>query len=93
VSLEPTQAPDHAQHPIQPCKDRFISKAVTTLAYEVYCHIFTPQEALITGNCRGGFGSTELIGLLYARNFPRDQWLSRFREVCGLPNVQHRRDT
>ena len=29
-------------------------------AYDVYCKRFCPQEALITGGCRGGFGVCEL---------------------------------
>jgi hypothetical protein len=29
-------------------------------AYDAYCKKYRPQQALIEGNCRGGFGDTEL---------------------------------
>lgn len=54
---------------------------VTRKAYEVYCAIFGPQEALVTDGCRGGFGAGELIALLYARGFPKAEWSSRFDEA------------
>ncbi|MHB8953541.1 MAG: hypothetical protein ACYC4U_11275 [Pirellulaceae bacterium] len=50
-------------------------------AYEVYCALFGPQEALITGHCRGGFGVNELVVFLYARSFPRKEWRARFDEA------------
>ena len=53
-------------------------------AYEVYCEVFGAQEAIITGNCRGGFGIQEIISLLYARSFPREQWKTKFKEAIGL---------
>lgn len=56
-------------------------KVVTMAAYEVYCHVFSPQEALVTGGCRGGFGVSELIGFLYARSFPKAEWEKRFDEA------------
>lgn len=61
------------QHPVQ--QDRFthISSEVTALAYEVYCHVYGAQPALMDlagRNCRGGFSTGELIAFLYARNFP-----------------------
>jgi hypothetical protein len=43
-------------------------------AYEVYCAVFGPQEALVQGNCRGGFGSAELVAFLYARGFAKNEW-------------------
>lgn len=55
--------------------------AVTMAAYEVYSAIWGPQEALVTGWCRGGFSAGELIGLLYARAFPRSEWRRRFDEA------------
>ncbi len=58
----------------------FVSESVHMAAYEVYCHVYAPQEALITGDCRGGFGVGELIGFLYARSFPKDQWQERWHE-------------
>jgi hypothetical protein len=56
-------------------------KAVTMLAYEVYCAVYGPQEAMVTGHCRGGFGSSELIAFLYARSFPRSEWAKRVAEA------------
>lgn len=56
-------------------------KVVTMAAYEVYCAVYGSQEALITGDCRGGFGEGELIALLYARAFPRTEWRQRVYEA------------
>jgi hypothetical protein len=56
-------------------------KVVTMRAYEVYCKVYSPQEDLITGNCRGGFGVSELIGFLYAHTFPENEWRTRFDEA------------
>lgn len=54
-----------------------IAAAVALRAYEVYCHVYGPQEAMVSGHCRGGFSGGELIAFLYARSFPKDEW--RFR--------------
>ncbi len=62
-------------------------QTVTRRAYEVYCHVYRPQEALITGGCRGGFGTGELVAFLYARSFPKDQWCERYREACNGLNI------
>ena len=57
-------------------------------AYEVYCSVFRPQEALVTGDCRGGFGMGELIAFLYARSFPQKEWSERFEEALhGMENI------
>ena len=57
-------------------------------AYEVYCGLFGAQDALVTGGCRGGFSTGELIAFLYARSFPRDQWRARVDEaLMGLEHV------
>ncbi len=56
-------------------------QVVTMRAYEVYCHVFGPQEAIVTGGCRGGFGAGELIAFLYAYSFPKEQWRDRFEEA------------
>lgn len=72
------------QHPVQGPSTRGpyrVRSEVTLAAYEVYCEIFTKQEALVTGNCRGGFGVNELIAFLYARSFPRKEWKVRFCEA------------
>ena len=58
-----------------------VNPFVYMAAYEVYCHVFSPQEALITGDCRGGFGAGELITFLYARSFPRSEWEKRVDEA------------
>ncbi len=63
-------------------------KAVYMAAYEVYCHVYAPQEALIEGDCRGGFSKGELIAFLYARSFPKDEWRVRVRQAfIGAENL------
>lgn len=62
--------------------------AVTLRAYEVYSHIQRPQEAMITGGCRGGFGAGEIIAFLYARSFPKTEWEARVREaLTGMQGI------
>jgi hypothetical protein len=71
-------------HPIQTeCCNRGgqCPQAVTLRAYEVYQRLFGKQEALITGECRGGFGIGELTAFLYARSFPEIEWSARFNEA------------
>jgi di/tripeptidase len=69
-------------HPVQfkhtPAR---VPKVVAMRAYEVYREVFTPQEALVTGGCRGGFSGGELIAFLYARSFPKEEWDARFNEA------------
>ena len=79
-------------HPIQTHQCRRgpakCSTVVTLAAYEVYCHLYGKQEAMITGGCRGGFSSGELIAFLYARSFPRNEWRQRFDEALeGMENL------
>jgi hypothetical protein len=80
-------------HPVQRCnrpqyEQAYAPQAVTLKAYEVYCHIYRPQEALITGGCRGGFATSELIAFLYASSFPKAEWSMRFEEACrGAVNL------
>jgi len=77
-------------HPVQTIDYRGgeISTLVTMRAYEVYCKVYGPQEALVTGNCRGGFGISELIAFLYARSFPENEWRTRVDEAfCGMDHV------
>jgi len=50
-------------------------------AYEVYSAVYGPQEALIEGNCRGGFSAGELIAFLYAKAFPKDKWRQKVDEA------------
>jgi len=56
-------------------------QVVTRRAYEVYCKVYGPQEALMTGHCRGGFGAGELIAFLYAHTFPKEEWSARVDEA------------
>ena len=78
-------------HPVQirvPKAEGRVPKAVTLAAYEVYSHVYGPQLAMIEGNCRGGFAIGELIGFLYARSFPKDEWGARVDEAFrGMENV------
>lgn len=77
--------PEIEIHPIQyhhrPHMRACAPSTTTLRAYEVYSHIYGPQEALITGECRGGFGIGELIAFLYARSFPKEEWRVRFEEA------------
>lgn len=60
-----------------------IPESVYMAAYEVYSHVYGPQEAIVdfARGCRGGFGMGELIAFLYARPFPKDQWRMRVDEA------------
>lgn len=77
------------QHPVQTVdhKGGRINKVVTLKAYEVYSHVFGEQEALITGNCRGGFSTGELVAFLYASSFPKSEW--RFRVDEAFEEMVH----
>lgn len=79
-------------HPVQTHQSKAgraqISSRVTLLAYEVYCQLFGKQEAMVTGGCRGGFSTGELLAFLYARNFPRAEWRARVDEAFqGMMNL------
>ena len=56
MNLHPVQTTDH--------KGGKLRTEVTLRAYEVYSHVYAPQEAMIVGNCRGGFGTGEIIAFL-----------------------------
>lgn len=79
-------------HPVQVHQQRnraaWCPQVVTMRAYEVYCHVYAPQEAMVTNGCRGGFSTGELIAFLYARSFPKEEWKRRvdeaFRGAKGL---------
>lgn len=79
-------------HPIQthelrrPHVRAVMPTEVTLRAYEVYSHVFHPQEAMITGECRGGFGVGELVAFLYARSFPKEEWNRRVDEALRRPD-------
>lgn len=80
-----------AVHPVQTHQQRggaVCPQVVTLRAYEVYKHVFGAQEALITGHCRGGFGTGELIAFLYAHSFPQSEWRTRVDEALhGARNL------
>lgn len=80
ITVHPVQTVDH--------KGGYAPQVVTLRAYEVYCQVHNPQEAMVTGNCRGGFGTGELIAFLYARSFPPQEWSDRVREaIKGAVNL------
>lgn len=75
---------DIATHPVQTsCCHRggVCPQSVTLAAYEVYSHVYGPQQAMIEGGCRGGFSEGELIAFLYAKPFPRAEWRTRVDEA------------
>lgn len=77
TKLHPVQILDMQRNPRVP-------EDVALRAYEVYCHVFSPQPAMIDlegRNCRGGFGAGELIAFLYARTFPKEEWKARVDEA------------
>jgi hypothetical protein len=80
------------QHPVQVNHDRNkhskLPKVVTMRAYEVYCHLYGAQEALVTGWCRGGMSVGEITAFLYARTFPKEEWSKRVSEAFkGMENL------
>lgn len=74
-----------ATHPVQvhfrPHARAACPTTVTLRAYEVYSHVYHPQPAMVTGDCRGGFGIKELMAFLYARSFPKEEWRHRVEEA------------
>lgn len=57
--------------------------AVVMRAYEVYAYVHGPQDAMITGHCRGGFSVGEILAFLYARSFPKEEWGARVDEALN----------
>lgn len=83
-----SEIPTHPVQSHQGYAQGVCPQTVTLAAYEVYSHVYGPQPALITGGCRGGFGTGELIAFLYARSFPKDQWRARVDEaMTGQKNL------
>lgn len=78
-----SDAPKIPVHPVQTSRqgNAECPQLVTLRAYEVYCALYGPQQAMITGGCRGGFSAGELIAFLYARGFPREEWRARVDEA------------
>lgn len=77
-------------HPVQfgqsnehPSKAARVPDLVALRAYEVYCHVFAPQPAMIDvkKGCRGGFSVGEIVAFLYARSFPKHEWQQRCQEA------------
>lgn len=71
-------------HPVQthnPAKT--MPEAVVLRAYEVYCHLYGEQPAMVdvAKGCRGGFSTGELLAFLYARSFPKAEWRDRADEA------------
>jgi hypothetical protein len=61
--------------------DGKVGAEVVLRAYEVYEHCYGAHPAMITGGCRGGFGAGELVAMLYARTFPKEEWRDRMEEA------------
>jgi hypothetical protein len=79
---EPVDVPTHPVQTSRPIhKSARAPQTVTMRAYEVYCHVYGSQEALVTGGCRGGFSAGELIAYLYAHTFPQGEWKARVDEA------------
>ncbi|KKL07985.1 hypothetical protein LCGC14_2580500 [marine sediment metagenome] len=78
-NIHPVQTVDH--------KGGRLNTLVTMRAYEVYSHVYGPQETMITGHCRGGFSTGELIAFLYARSHPKEEWRGRTDEA--LRGMEH----
>lgn len=75
-------------HPVQTWNvSTWAPESVVLRAYEVYCFIYGSQPAMIdtAKGCRGGFSTGELIALLYARSFPREEWRNRVDEALERP--------
>lgn len=71
--FHPVQADELARNP-------WLPDEVTRRAYEVYRHIWGEQPAMVDlagRGCRGGFGAGELIAMLYAHSFPKEEWRQR----------------
>lgn len=58
-----------------------VNSLVYMKAYEIYKYVHGHQQAMIEGNCRGGFGIGELVAFLYAGNFPKLEWRDRIEEA------------
>jgi hypothetical protein len=71
-----------AVHPVQTNpRGGSCPQVVTLHAYEVYCHVYGEQKAIVMGDCRGGFGLGELVAFLYAHSFPKSEWRDRVDEA------------
>lgn len=71
-------------HPIQWREKRSLPAEVTSRAYEVY-HYLYPGQTLARLNERGGFSIGEIVGFLYARSFPKEEWQQRSEDAFAAP--------
>ncbi len=88
----PEQTTEPLVHPVQ--TNRYshgkgvCPQVVTMRAYEVYCHLYGEQPAMVNDGCRGGFSAGELIAFLYAHSFPKAEWRVRAEEAFrGAKNL------
>jgi len=87
TEFHPVQTQDFVRPHLRPV----IPASVALRAYEVYCHVYAPQSAMVDlagRGCRGGFSLGEIIGFLYARSFPKEEWRKRWEEACERPPKQ-----
>lgn len=78
-------------HPVQTHNvQKTLPESVVLRAYEVYCHVYAPQPAMIDPErgYRGGFSVGEIIAFLYARSFPQIEWERRVEEAFSRPDHQ-----
>lgn len=90
--LFPVQRPGFPSYGPASREQARVREEVYMAAYEVYSHVYAPQEAMIDlegRGCRGGFSTGELIAFLYARSFPKAEWRRRV-DMCfdgGMKNL------
>lgn len=87
--LFPVQRPGFPGYGPSSREQAQVCEPVYMAAYEVYSHVYAPQQAMIEGGCRGGFSTGELIAFLYARAFPKAEWRQRV-DLCfngGMKNL------
>ena len=67
------------RHPVQTPRYRSgtLNSEVTARAYEVYEHLYGGRQTLARLNERGGLSVGEVIALLYARTYPKEEWRDR----------------
>ncbi|WP_043793497.1 hypothetical protein [Solidesulfovibrio fructosivorans] len=60
-----------------------LPEGVIKKVYEVYCHLYGPQEAMmdLEKGCRGGFHVMEVVAFLYAASFPKELWREKSDEA------------
>jgi hypothetical protein len=89
TEFHPVQTNDFVRPGLRPA----VPASVALRAYEVYCHVYGPQPAMVDlagRQCRGGFGIGELLAFLYAHSFPKEEWEARVREAFERPKDEPR---